>query len=512
MAVFANRAGARRTRGAALATTNHAGGAAHRLAPRLEIATLVLSSMLADRFYAPGSQDAQRVQGLVAGLAAHGDARFAAQAALYARHQHGLRSITHVVAGEVGRVCQGQPWGRRFFDRIIRRPDDATEIVGYTLATYGGLPNAMKRGFAKALVRFDAHQIAKYRGDGHVMKLVDVVNLCHPKGPEGSAIAHLVKGTIAPADTWERALSEAGSKAQAEAAAAAAAHGDAADGETQMAADLAATMKGAAWVRLLAERKLGYLACLRNLRNIVQQAPEAIEAACALIADPAAIRKSLVFPFQLAAAADALRGIGGPGAAVALAAVSRATDLALGNVPDLPGRTLVAVDDSGSMTQGQGPRRPIDIAALFAAVLVKRLPGADLMLFSDEARYRTVDTTSSVLGIAREITHQAKAAGTNFHAIFQAAGKTRYDRVIILSDMQGWMGVGTPDGAFDAWKARSGCDPYVYALDLNGHGTAQLVGDKVCTLAGWSDRVFEVMRLVEQDREALIAAIEAVEL
>jgi hypothetical protein len=123
-----------------------------------------------------------------------------------------------------------------------------------------------------------------------------------------------------------------------------------------------------------------------------------------------------------------------------------------------------------------------------------------------------VDTTSSVLGIAREITHQAKAAGTNFHAIFQAAGKTRYDRVIILSDMQGWMGVGTPDGAFDAWKARSGCDPYVYALDLNGHGTAQLVGDKVCTLAGWSDRVFEVMRLVEQDREALIAAIEAVEL
>lgn len=503
MAMFANWFGARsrKARAASAATTNLAGGEAHRLTPRLEAATLVLSSMLQDRFYAPGSQDATRVKTLVASLAQAGDAQFAAKTAIYARNQHGLRSITHVVAGEVGRVCQGQPWGKRFFERIVRRPDDASEIVGYTLASYGGvLPNSMKRGIAKALVRFDAHQIAKYRGAGRAVKLVDVVNLCHPKGPEGSALAALVKGTVGPADTWERALTSAGAQAKAES-------------ETvEAAAERVAELKGAAWARLLAERKLGYLACLRNIRNIVEQSPEAVAAACALLSDERAVRKSLVFPFQFAAAADALRAIGGPGAAEAFAAVSRATDLALANVPDLPGRTLVAVDDSGSMTSGQGPKRPIDIAALFAAVLVKRLAGAELLLFSDDARYRTVDVTSSVLGIAQEIKSQAKSAGTNFHAIFEAAGKRRYDRVVILSDMQGWMGVGTPDGAFATWKARSGCDPYVYAFDLNGHGTAQLVGDKVCTVAGWSDKVFDVMRMVEQDREALVAAIDAVEL
>jgi len=74
------------------------------------------------------------------------------------------------------------------------------------------------------------------------------------------------------------------------------------------------------------------------------------------------------------------------------------------------------------------------------------------------------------------------------------------------------MGVGTPNGAFATWKVHSGCDPYVYAFDLNGHGTAQHNGDKVCTVAGWSDKVFDVMRMVEQDREALVAAIDAVEL
>jgi hypothetical protein len=502
MALFARLFGARAGRaGAAAPVRNLAGGPAHAHTPRYAVATLVLSSMLGDRFYTSGSQDAAMVGTLVRELAKGGDALFAAKAALYARHEIGLRSVTHVVAGEIGRVVQGAAWGKRFYERIVRRPDDACEIVGYSLATYGKtLPNAMKRGIAKALVRFDAHQLAKWRGRSHAVSLVDVVNLCHPKGPEGSALAQLVKGTIAGPDTWERALTKAGVAAKAAEAS-----------SDEPPADVEA-LKGAEWQRLVTERKLGYLATLRNLRNLVTQAPQALDAACALITDERAVRTSLVFPFQLAAAADALREVDAPEAQRALAAVSAAVDLSLANVPDLPGRTLIALDDSGSMTSGRGPKRPIDIAALFAAVLLKRLKGAELLCFSDDARYRTVDVTASVLALAGEIKAKTKSAGTNFHAIFEKAGKRAYDRIVLLSDMQGWMGVGTPDGAFDAYRARSGCDPFVYSFDLNGHGTTQLAGSKVCTLAGWSDKVFDVMKLIEQDREALIAEIEKIEI
>jgi len=502
MALFANLFGARtRKAGAVPPTRNLAGGEAHALTPRYQAATLILSSLLKDRFYAAGSEDAKRVAGIVADLAKNGDALFAAKAAVYARRTHGLRSITHAVAGEIGRHCQGQAWGKRFYDRVVRRPDDACEIIGYSLASFGKtLPNAMKRGVATALGRFDAYQLAKWRGGKHAVSLVDVVNLCHPKGAEGSALAQLVKGTLAGADTWERALTSAGVSAKAST-------------ETvEQAAEKATELKSAAWSRLLAERKLGYLAVLRNLRNIVEQAPESVDAACAVITDAAAIRKALVFPFQFVTAADALRAIGGSEAKRALAAVSMAVDLALANVPELPGRTLVAVDDSGSMTSGAAGKRPIDIAALFAAVLVKRLPEATLLCFSDDARYRTVDVTNGTLAIAEEIKASVKSGGTNFHAIFEKAGKRPYDRIVILSDMQGWMGVGTPDGVFAAYRERSRCDPFVYSFDLNGHGTAQLAGEKVCTLAGWSDKVFDVMKLVEQDREALIGEIEKTEI
>jgi 60 kDa SS-A/Ro ribonucleoprotein len=501
MAIFAKLFGARGPKAATSHVENLAGGKAHALTPRYQAATLILSSLLKDRFYAAGSDDAKRIGTIIADLAKRGDALFAAKTAVYARRAHGLRSITHVVAGEVARHCQGNAWGKRFFDRIIRRPDDACEIVGYSLAAYGKtLPNAMKRGIAKAIARFDAYQLAKWRGGRNAVSLVDVVNLCHPKGADGSPIAQLMKGTLAGADTWERALTNAGAQAKASSETA------------EQAAEKVAELKSAAWGRLVAERKLGYLAVLRNLRNIVEQAPESVDAACAVITDEQAIRKSLVFPFQFAVAADALREIGNVEAKRALAAVSRAVDLALANVPEFLGRTLVAVDDSGSMTSGEAGKRPIDIAAMFAAVLIKRLPNAVLLCFSDDARYRTVDVTAGTLAIAEEIKAKTKSAGTNFHAIFEKAGKRAYDRIVILSDMQGWMGVGTPDGAFNAYRKRSGCDPFVYSFDLNGHGTAQLAGEKVCTLAGWSDKVFDVMKLIEQDREALINEIEKTEI
>ncbi|MDV7392984.1 TROVE domain-containing protein, partial [Arthrospira platensis SPKY1] len=142
-----------------------------------------------------------------------------------------------------------------------------------------------------------------------------------------------------------------------------------------------AELKAEAWAELIRTRRIGYFALLRNLRNIAEQAPELIPAAAELLTDQRLIEKSLVLPFRFSTAMDALQAIHSVDTRPLLQALNRAVDLALANVPKLPGRTLVALDDSGSMMG-----RPIQIGALFAAVLY-RSNQADLMRFSDEAAY-----------------------------------------------------------------------------------------------------------------------------
>lgn len=469
---------------------NQAGGEAYTQSAKVELASLVLSSMLKDRFHAKADEDLARARALVQQLAKDGDALFAAKAAIYARRVHGLRSITHVIAGEIARVCQGKEWGKRFFDQVVFRPDDTCEILGYYCATYGRakIPNAMRRGLGMALRRFEAYSLSKWSGGSGNLKLVDVVNLCRPKATEH--LTALMKGTLAPADTWERALSGAGQVA--------ASLGD--EGNPDK-------LKADEWRRLLSEKKLPYFACLRNIRNIVEQAPDCVELASALLTNPEAVQKSKVFPFQFGTAAEALAGITGPGSRAAIEAVINACDLSLANVPTFDGSTLIVVDASGSMTSGEKP--PIKIAALFAAALYRSNKNADFMLFSDSAAYANFGGDQRVLYLASAIFNACKSGGTNFHAIFQTANRA-YDRIVILSDMQGWMGGNTPTAEFEAYKKRHNADPFIYSFDLNGHGTTQLPEGKIIAISGWSDKAFDLMKIAEQDRKALVTTIEAV--
>ena len=103
------------------------------------------------------------------------------------------------------------------------------------------------------------------------------------------------------------------------------------------------------------------------------------------------------------------------------------------------------------------------------------------------------------------------SGGTNFHAIFQSAARA-CDRIVIMSDMQGWVGYNTPAETFRAYCARCGGRPHVYSWNLCSYGDAQFPESKVYALAGFSDQAFDIMRLLEGDRKAMINAINAIDL
>lgn len=472
-------------------TTNLAGGEAHVQNPELEFVSILLTSMVQDQFYRKADDTLARVIELIPAVGHE----FAAKAALFARDEFGMRSISHVVAGELAMRARGEQWTRPFYDKMVVRADDITEILSYVINKHGRrpIPNALKDGLGRALTRMNAYQLGRYRAEGKALSMVDVVNLLHPQPSE--AISALVNGTLR-SQSWETDLTQAGQNAETE--------------------EDKAEAKSAAWAEQVTTGKIGQLALLRNLRNILQDADaDTLAAAMRLLVDENRIHRSRIFPFQFQTAGDALSAVAG--SKPVMTALEQAMDISCANVPKFEGSTLVVVDESGSMSFARGAsgergvdRSVLDIAAVFAGVLYRSQDDVDLMKFSDRAAYMQ-PKASNVMGIAAEVRGNPVGRGTDFRTIFPAATRA-YDRIVILSDMQGWIGGLAPGESFAAYKRKFDVNPHVYSFDLTGHGTMQFPEHQVYAMAGFSTKVFDVMALLEQDRRALVHKIEAVEL
>src|ERR1035437_3729598 len=199
--------------------------------------------------------------------------------------------------------------------RVIQRADELSEFVAIYWA--GGrqpLSAQVKKGLAGTFGKFDEYALAKYDRAGAV-RLRDVLFLSHAHPVDEAQAAlwkRLAENELATPDTWEVALSAAGRG----------------EGDS----------KREVWERLLAERKLGALALLRNLRNLHTAGVSEELVVGAL----AALKTDRVLPFRFLAAARSA-----PQWEEALeAAVFRALE---GRKAKLAGQTVLLVDVSGSM-------------------------------------------------------------------------------------------------------------------------------------------------------------------
>lgn len=460
-------------------TINKAGGEAYVQSPKLAFISLLLTSFVKNQYYRSGNETLQELKDYISQIK---DKEFLAKAAIFARTKYGMRSISHAVAGEIANSVKGEEWTKRFFDKIIYRPDDMMEILSY----YYGLgnknePNALIKGFREAIQRFDEYQLAKYKKDGAEVSLIDVVNLVHPKA--NPALNKLMTGKLESPETWETELTKAGQVAET-------------DEEKE-------ELKKDVWIKLIKERKIGYFALLRNLRNILDQAPEVVPDACELLTDEKLIKKSLVLPFRFLTASQEIQDLSSREAREIIIAISKALDISVNNVPKFDGDTLVAIDGSGSMRG-----KPSEIASLFGAVLAKS-NNADVIVFDDSAKYKSINPLDSTITIASSFGFHF--GGTDFDTIFDTANR-KYDRIIILSDMQAWMGYNTPKASFSDYKNRTGANPKIYSFDLAGYGTLQFPEENIYCLAGFSEKVFDIMKLIESDKQALINEIEKIDL
>jgi len=466
-------------------TTNIAGGQAYKQSNELELISILLTSFVSDQFYRSSNDTLDRIKQLLGKV----DPKFAAKAAIFASDKFGMRSITHALAGELTSRVSGQEWSKDFYDKVVVRVDDMTEIMSYYLENKTDkmkpkFPNSLKKGFASAFNRFDNYQIAKYKSEGKEVKLVDIVNLVHPvpNTSNRESLSKLIAGDLKSTDTWESKLSKAGQDASNE--------------------EELNQLKSDAWGELLTTKKIGYFALLRNLRNIINQAPQFVGLACDMLVDEKLIKSSRILPFRFSTAYEEISKLGSSSdVRMVMTALHQALDISAINVPKFDGETLVVLDVSGSMSG-----RPSEIASLFGAMLSKA-NNCDVMTFATSASYKAYNPMDSILTIRNGF--RFSGGGTNFKDIFLKANK-KYERVIILSDMQGWMGHTTPASEFNLYKKKFNCNPYVYSWDLNGLGTMQLPENNVFALAGFSDKVFDIMQWLETDKNKLYEMIDEI--
>jgi len=433
----------------------HEGARAAVITAEQALRRSVLSCMLwEDEFYEDGVQIAGRIHELVPQV----EAAQVAALAVEAREKMKLRHAPLYVVREMARHATHRGLVAETLTRVIQRADELSEFVAIYWA--GGrqpLSAQVKKGLAAAFGKFDEYALAKYDRAGAV-RLRDVLFLSHARPVDEAQAAlwkRLAENELATPDTWEVALSAAGR------------------GE--------GVQKREVWERLLAERKLGALALLRNLRNL-HTAGVSEELVLGALA---ALKTDRVLPFRfLAAARNAPQWESALEGAMFRALESRSGGLA--------GHTVLLVDVSGSMEaplSNRSEMRRTDAAYGLAILLREIAEKVTIFTFSNAAK-----RVASRRGMAlRDALDQSQPhGGTNLGASLtqvEAAVREGYDRLVVITDEQSHDRVPAPKGkgyVINVASARNGV----------GYG-------EWTHIDGWSEAVIDYITSLETSCDAL---------
>ena len=387
------------------ARTHEGAPAVPRLPSEKRLRRSVLSCLLwEDEFYEDGQSIADRIIANAMRVAP----QVLAALAVEAREVFNLRHVPLLLLEVLSRTGKGDRLVADTVARVVQRADEPGELVAlhHRLGAKRMLPAQMRKGLARAIAKFDEYELAKYDRESAV-KLRDVLRLVRPtpKDEAQSALWKRVKErTLAMPDTWEVALSGG--------------------------ADKRATFE-----RLLRERKLGYLALLRNLRNMVQAGVDVDLVRQAIVARKGGAQR--VLPFRYVAAARAAPQLE--------PVLDEALRAAIAEMPALRGKTIVLVDVSGSMTSRMS--RKSDLTRMDAAAALGAIVPGDLQLFTFSSGLVEVPPRRGMAGVDAIVRSQHHGS-TNLGAAVGKINALVHDRLIVVTDEQSHDRVPEPEAKY----------------------------------------------------------------
>jgi hypothetical protein len=505
-------------------TLSKDGVSAYELSPKMELCDRVLTCFYGqDRFYENGDESRGNLHNLLEQVAKE-DPKFVAKLAVLAREKFNLRSVTQVLTAELSKIHRGDDLVPRVVERIAVRPDDLTELASYLINMTDSktdlngrvlhkskkLPNSIKRGIARAITRFDEYQWSKYSSGKKELKLIDLLKLTHPK-PKDDKQSDLwrraIRGELKAAETWERKLTQAGqnksSKVEVEDA------------------------KRESWEQLIMNKKLPYMAALRNLRNIIESnvSQDAHQKLANYLSNENAVANSRQLPFRFYSAYKALMesySIDPFVRKLYIKALNKAMYESAKNITPLKGRTLIAIDLSGSMCGTLSDRSGVtymEVGAMLGALADQYCEDSIVTVFGHDMKVLNIVNEQAVLDNVNGIMKTNVGHSTNAHLVMRYINENniKVDNILFFTDMQlngSYWGDSSLTKDLNTYRARVNKDAYVYEFNLAGYGSTQVDpnDNKYVHLSGWSDNLLKYVTEYQQLRNGIVDMVEQVEI
>lgn len=541
--------------------TNFMGEMAFKMEDKEELVSTVMTTFLHNEYYEKESDKVSRIQSLLKKV----DPLFAAKLAIYARNEGNLRSVTHLVSAEIAKYIGGSEWAKRFYNKIVVRPDDMSEIISAYAQINGmkqndikKIPNAIKRGFKSALERLDAYQLDKYKMNNRSVSMIDLIRLFHPKGAQKNAEAfkRLVNGEslddLYETKILEKQMTKAGKDTK----------------------DSTIEEKNAAKAEAISEvldnvKGMPIMNLIRNLRNIILYAPNKVDDACAQLRIEKKILNSRLLPFRFATAYSEIEKMVYDESKKAdtdiafesdiksneltkeqfdeckgkiLDALEDALQYSVNNIPELEGNVAVLIDHSGSVRGDCGGSSRVSafsktntamIGNLFGSMMAYRQKNVYVGLFGDRLINVPMKRDMKLLDF-NEYSYKegAKCGGGTETGIYDFIEKCvkenkKVDNVVVFSDCQigngysftSWYGHSSSQNGkhfhelFKKFrKINPSCNWIVVNLRQSGSTSVFDKSQRILNIAGWSDKIFDVIKSQCKGWDAIIKEIETIEI
>ena len=371
----------------------HEGAKASRVNPNEQLRRSVLSCLLWENtFYESGESIADRISN----TADKCSPEFVSALAKEARNQYRLRHAPLWLCMSL--IRRGGKLAGQTLTDVIQRPDEITEALSmYWKDGKRPLSKQLKIGLANAFNKFDEYQLAKYNRDSAI-KLRDALFMVHAKpkdDAQGEIFKRLVNNELAIPETWEVKLSGGQNKAEA-------------------------------FTDLLKRNKLGYMALLRNLRNMHEAGVDRALVKKKILAGAS---KSKALPFRFLSAAKAAPSFE--------AELDLAMQQSVSEMPKLPGTTVLLVDVSTSMSWSGVSEKSdltrIDAAAALAALAREVCEDCFIYMFATGMTEAPARRGMALIDAIKKNV----GGGTNMGgAVAYINQNVKHDRLIVVTDEQ----------------------------------------------------------------------------
>jgi len=447
----------------------------------------------------------------------------------------------------------------RFASQVFGRPDEITEAIAYWLHVNEGnhkLPMPLRNSLSIAFNNFNEYSLNKYDSDNKAVKMRDVLRLVHPVPKDSTQAAlfnYLIRGAGEPTEgsgrnpltveELEKSLPQTAAKEKLMKLS-----------EFNDEAKALITASHATWETVVSKfgstpevwsyvmNNMGYMATLRNLNNFIKHEID-LTPVLAKLTDANEVKNSKQLPFRYLSALKAVGGfdlnysyrsasqsiLDSWTAANAApkdtnarikAALGQALNLSVANIPRFSGRTLCSADVSGSMESPLNAKSQVtmkDIACVMTAMAGHISEEGIVTAFG--TTFEVQQPQANILDTAMNLSNSVGRVGmsTNAYLILQYLLDNNIvcDRVMYFTDTQCYGGY-SGQNLNTLWKkyrtlmaTKHGKQVYLYEVNLAGGNTSNFDRSSgVAQLAGWSDKVFEMMSMFENDPRSAVSKIQ----